>query len=58
MKAVKPYRTTRIRVYKSMVDDLKLYFPEVRTADLMQVMYNTSALKLEAYLRAKKSNEK
>lgn len=47
-------KTTKIRIYKSMDAELKLKFPGVHSADLLSIMYNTSALKLEGLLRRKK----
>ena len=44
-------RTTHVRIYKDMDDELKRYFPGVRSADLLKTMYNTSAVKIERVLR-------
>jgi hypothetical protein len=46
--------TKQIRIYRSLDQELKLKFPEVRSADLLNIMYNTSALKAEAMLRKPK----
>ena len=47
-------KTTRVRIYKDMDMELKAKFPEVRSADLFRIMYNTSAIKLEGVLRRPK----
>ena len=47
-------KTTKIRIYKDMALDLKMKFPEVRSADLLRIMYNTSAIKIEGVLRRPK----
>ncbi len=46
--------TVKVRCYKSMVDELKLKFPRQDMSDLLDISYNTSALKLEAALRKPK----
>lgn len=45
------YNTVNIRIRKSLRDELKLRFPETRDADLIQVMWSTSALRLEGGIR-------
>jgi len=47
-------RTTHVRIYRGLRDELKFKFPEVRMQDLIQTAWDTSALKLEAKLRKKK----
>tara|TARA_R100000656_G_scaffold114808_1_gene87299 strand:+ start:7520 stop:7708 length:189 start_codon:yes stop_codon:yes gene_type:complete len=44
-------RTKLVRVYSEMDTSLKLKFPGVRSADLYQFMFHSSALKVEAWLR-------
>lgn len=44
-------KTTKVRIYKSMDQELKIKFPGVHSADLLAIIYNTSAVKLEGLLR-------
>ena len=44
-------KTTKIRIYKTMDQELKLKFPGIHSADLLAVIYNTSAVKIEGLLR-------
>ena len=43
--------TTHWRIKKKLASELKMKFPEVRKADLIQMMYSTSLIKLESTLR-------
>lgn len=51
-------KTTKIRIYKSMYNELKTKFPEVRHPDLLAIIYNTSAVKIEGLLRKPKRPKK
>lgn len=51
-------RTKLVRVYTDMDSVLKMKFPNVRSADLYQVMFNTSTLRVEAWLRNDKKKKK
>ncbi len=44
-------RTVPVRVRKELVKEWDIRFPTVRRADLVDIMWNTSILKLEAKLR-------
>lgn len=50
--------TTHWRIKKKLASELKYKFPEVRQADLIQIMYNTSLIKMEAGLRPVKKKKK
>lgn len=47
----KPGSTTHIRINKRLKMELKNNFPNVREAELINVMYRTSALRPEIWLR-------
>lgn len=51
-------KTTHIRVYTDLVKELRKEFPNVKTPDLIQMMYRTSLIKLEKKLRAKNVKKK
>lgn len=51
-------RTTQVRIYSDLNKELRVKFPRVRSADLIQMMYNTSLLRLEAGLRDKKKKNR
>ena len=53
MAKPKLYRTTQVKVDKELVDNLKLNFPKTPMRHLFNVMYNTSALRIEVALRNK-----
>lgn len=46
--------TALVRINKNLKKELESNFPDVRMADLMNVMYRTSALRLENVLRRNK----
>jgi len=54
----KKYRTTLVRFPVDIKKDLENKFPHNEMPQLIRVMYNTSALKLEGILRDKKKNKK
>lgn len=43
--------TVLVRAPKQIVDELRVKFPDIKMPQLISVMYNTSALRAEAYLR-------
>jgi hypothetical protein len=51
-------KTRKIRVYDELVQEMRLKFPKVRDADLIQMTWNTSLLKVEAKLRGKRKQER
>tara|TARA_R100001530_G_scaffold136110_3_gene115307 strand:- start:741 stop:914 length:174 start_codon:yes stop_codon:yes gene_type:complete len=46
--------TTHWRMPKEIANELRMKFPGMSQSQLIRVMYQTSALKIEAKLRAKK----
>lgn len=44
-------KTIKARMYKETYDDLRMKFPKQDMSDLIDIAYNTSALRLEAALR-------
>lgn len=46
--------TVKARMYKEDYEELRMKFPKQDMSDLLNIAYNTSALKLEAVLRKKK----
>ena len=46
-------KTVLIRINRELKETLNKRFPNIPTAELMQVMYNTSALRLEGVLKEK-----
>jgi hypothetical protein len=51
-------RTKLVRVYSDMDSVIKMKFPNIRSADLYQFMYQSSALRVEAWLRHDKKKKK
>lgn len=58
MVLISTKKTKLVRVSKKLDDELNLKFPGVRKSDLFDIMYNTSALKLESWLRNGKKKKK
>lgn len=50
----KTEKTIKVRIYKSMKEELTEKFPGVCSADLLRICYQTSALKIEGMLRPQK----
>ena len=46
-------KTIPVRMRRGLHSELKVNFPEVRMSDLLDIMYKTSALRLENALRKK-----
>lgn len=44
-------KVTHMRVYKDTLEEINLNFPEVKQADVFDIAYKTSALKLEKRLK-------
>lgn len=51
-------RTKLVRVYSEMDTALKMKFPDIRSADLYQIVYQTSAVRAEAWLRNEKKKKR
>ena len=51
-------RTVTARINADLRDELRLKFPSVNIPDLIQIAYDTSALKIEARLRVPKTKKK
>ena len=51
-------KTVQVRINKELRDTLHKRFPDVSTADIIQMMYNTSALRLEGVLKEKNVKNK
>jgi hypothetical protein len=51
-------KTKLIRVYSELDTELKMKFPGIRSADLYQVMYQSSFVRWEAALRANDRKKK
>lgn len=49
--------TIKARMYKSDYEELRFKFPKVPMSYLLNIAYNTSALKLEAALRKGKKKQ-
>ena len=52
------YRTVLVRFPSDIKLDLETNFPRNKLPELIRVMYNTSALKLESLLRNKRKENK
>jgi hypothetical protein len=57
MANVKRCKTIKARMYKETYEELRFKFPKTDMSDLIDIAYNTSALRIEAALRKKKKNE-
>lgn len=51
-------KTVHVRIYKDTRDELMMKFPKTAMCDLVDIAYNSSALKLESFLRKKNVKEK
>ena len=51
-------KETHVRINKRLRDELKLKFPHNKMSELIQVMYDTSLLKIEGKLRKRRKKKK